>query len=67
MKLWSENIPGNLHQAVEVINGDRFWVSYEDVIAMSFTGGNNTQVVFKVTDNEFQRLKEKYRDNTKEA
>lgn len=63
MKLWSENINGNIHQAVNAINGPKFWINWESIVHMSFTGGYNSIVVFLVTDLEHIRLTNKYHSN----
>ena len=59
MKLWTENMAGNLHVAAATINDPKFWVIFEEIVTMSFSG-SMTIVVFKVTDAEYNRLKEKY-------
>lgn len=45
MKLYTENIPGNLHQASASIN-DRGLADY--VLTMEFNGGNYTVAVFRL-------------------
>lgn len=43
--LWSENVPGNLHQAA--MNVNEFGMA-EYVLAMNYTSGNYTVVVYRV-------------------
>ena len=65
MKLWSENIGGNLHEASEAISRVGFWVNWEQIVAMNNCGSQSTTVVFVVTDEEYDRLKSKYRVKSK--
>ena len=59
MKLWIENVGGNLHDACETISRDNFDITWENIITMSNCGGHSTKVVFVVTDAEYKRLKTK--------
>ena len=56
MKLWTESLGGNLFDAAHKINDPKFWITWEDVVTMSF-GSRYTIVVFKVSDEEYARLK----------
>lgn len=54
MKLYTENVAGNLHQASQTIN--QMWPDLvESVIAMDTTG-NYTVVVFRVTEEQYVEL-----------
>lgn len=60
MKLWTESLSGNIHEAANTINGPTFWVKWEHVVTMNYTGGGYTQVAFEVTDDEHARLVARY-------
>ena len=50
MKLISQNIEGNLHEATSWCNG----MGISDVVAMDY-GGGSTVVVYRVTDEEYEK------------
>lgn len=58
MKLYTENVPGNLHQAAVRIN-DAEMADY--VIAMDYKTGNYTVVVYRVSDDAYKRMTARWR------
>ena len=49
MKLWSENLGGNLHEATSILNK----LGISDVVAMDCIGGYSTLVIYRITDEEY--------------
>ncbi len=56
MKLWSETLQGNLHEATATINNPKFWVQWRSIVAMQYTGGSLSVVVFEIEEEEYERL-----------
>jgi len=56
MKLWTENICGNLHAAADRINKGIYPLNAEHLFSLSSPSGSNSIAVFRIPTTQYLRL-----------